>query len=181
MNKALRAMLIFQAVAIAAFAAWWLWPEPGADTPEAAFTQLLEAVRERGAAPAVGALGRPVVEGAELICNREVCIAERYGGQEARWALATSSSGEDACASYHHPDCAPAKVRERLARLLRYTQTPGCRVESVVRNGPRRGLRVRCGAISDFVKLKKDANGWRLAPSERAPGFLPEVYRRLEP
>lgn len=175
----LRVALAVQLGGLALLLGWWLWPGGGTDTPEAAFTELLDAVREIGAAPAVGRLGPEVFDAAVATCNREVCISERYAGQQARWALATSAAGRDACADFRHPECTPSKIRAQLARVLKAAQTQGCEVESVVRESPRPGLRVRCGTISDFVRLKKGAGGWRLEASERSPGFLPEVYRGL--
>lgn len=178
-RRLLRAALTVQLVGVAALVVWWAWPEPGADTPEAAFELLLTAVRDKGAAPAVGVLGAQLLDDAVAACNRDVCIAARFEGQHARWALATAASGRDACAGERHPACTESAVRHQLSRVLEAARSTGCRVESTQADGPRPGVRVRCGAVADFVRMERGPGGWRIVASERSPGLLPDLYRGL--
>ncbi len=166
------AMLILQ-VAAAAILAVYLLANRDGETP---LDALIAATRAEGADKAVDRLGDRVHRAALAACKRDVCIAQKFEGNRARWALASASTGEDVCADFDYPPCTPARVRAELVRVVAFIGHHGCTVERRIKTGTRPGLRVRCGGVLDFVKLEQGATGQRIAPVAEVPAFLPRVF-----
>ncbi len=167
----IKLVLLVQVVGVLLIAAWYFLSARRAE-PEQILPELMEVVRARGPASAVGALGSDVLEGGLRACRREKCISERFQNDSAQWAFKISATGVDPCRDFKHPACSESRTRE----ILRHIENVGCELEAAQLTGPRRGLRVRCGGVKDFVPLERGPTGWSVAPTERPPGFLPNVH-----
>jgi hypothetical protein len=174
LKAAVKVLLVLQVAGLAVLAVVW-WVRGQEADYAAAFEDLKAAVAAGGAEGGLASLHPDVAAAGLRGCRRLACIDARFDGSRSKWALASAARrGEDPCAGFEAPECTPERVRAGLLRVL--ARAHECSVVEVLEAGSQRRLRVRCGAVEDFVSVASTADGWRVAGEPTFPGLLPRLY-----
>ena len=174
MNKTLQLTLALQGVGAVVFLAWWILKPTGGD-PAEPFLRLQETVRKYGPVRSLEALPKDLFDSASALCRREACIQARYGGNRGRWLTVTAAKQRDPCLTFVHTPCGKSAIRREMQRIL--GQVVNCQVAGKLARKDTVRLRVQCGAVQDFITVKKHIRGyWVLAGEDSYPGFLPRLH-----
>ena len=175
MKKLIPITLAAQAIGVFVLIILYMVRPTGGD-PAAPFEELKVFVQAYGPAKAVNALGNELLDQSKLLCNREQCIQNKYGGNRGNYITLASASRRDPCQNYRVGECDVTKIRSELTRVLKYID--GCTIEGKVKIKSRVRIRVKCGSVSDFVSVKPNTagTGWRIAADQKYPGLLPRLY-----
>lgn len=176
MKKIIPITIALQVIGIFVLAVVYMLKPTGGD-PGAPFTELQMFVKKYGPPKAVNALGNDLLERSKLLCNREQCIQNKYGGNRGNYITLASASRRDPCQNYRASDCDVTKIRMELTRVLKHVDS--CTIKGKVKIKNRVRIRVKCGSISDFISVVPNAQGtgWRITADEKYPGLLPNLYK----